>query len=248
MKTKLDEIDRQIIRYKRQGFSNSIIAYTLGVTKANISYRTKIMRERFGLNFYKDELDEKDKLIIELKNKGYGTNLIASIVDLNNTTVSNRIAHIKEITGMTFPPKKRFLDDLDEQIHEDFSNGLTGKEIADKYNLSASAVSRRKKKIEEVLSIEIPIKKIDEKDEQIKKLQEEENLKSTQIGERIGMSGQAVRRRMKKIQKIEKRELAKMIVNLINTKQATIEQVKKMGEYYGVDVEEILNSFDEQER
>ena len=39
-----------------------------------------------------------------------------------------------------------------------------------------------------------------------------------------------------------------MIASLKYTKHATNEQIKVIGEYYGVDVEEILKSLDEQER
>ena len=248
MKTKLDEIDRQIIRYKRQGFSQTLIADALGLTKAQVSYRVKIMKERFGIVFNKENFSETDKTIIQLKNEGYGIKAIADVLNLTESTISNKISKFKKDYGMTFPPKTKVLTDLDEQIYQDFLNNLTGKEIADKYNLSQSAVSRIKHKLEESLSVEIPLQKIDQTDELIKKLQEEEHLNGTQIAKKIGISGSAVRKRREKIKRIENKQLANMIVNLIYTKHASIEQVKKMGECYGVDVEDVLNSLEEQER
>ena len=44
------------------------------------------------------------------------------------------------------------------------------------------------------------------------------------------------------------RQLANGIINLIETRHATIEQIRIIGDYYGVDVEEVLNSLNEQER
>ena len=116
MKTKLDEIDRQIIRYKRQGFSQSVIAQTLGLTESAISYRTKIIVEEFGKTFYKEEFDEIDKQIIRLKNKGVSNNEIASCLGLTPQTISKKVSRIVSITGTKFPPKKRSLDEIDEQI------------------------------------------------------------------------------------------------------------------------------------
>lgn len=42
-----------------------------------------------------------------------------------------------------------------------------------------------------------------------------------------------------------RQELAKMILNLIVTKHATIQQVQKMAEYYGVDLEKTMDSLEE---
>ena len=44
------------------------------------------------------------------------------------------------------------------------------------------------------------------------------------------------------------RQLALGIINLIKTRHATIEQIKAIGDYYGVDIEEVLNSLDDIER
>ena len=50
------------------------------------------------------------------------------------------------------------------------------------------------------------------------------------------------------LQEIDNKELAMEIVKLVKTKRATVEQIKTMGKYYGVEVEQVLNSLDEQER
>ena len=42
-----------------------------------------------------------------------------------------------------------------------------------------------------------------------------------------------------------KKELAKLILNLINTRNATLDQIKIMADYYDVNLEEIMDSLGE---
>jgi len=59
------------------------------------------------------------------------------------------------------------------------------------------------------------------------------------------ISRQAVERRYKKFLKMNEQELARAILNLSITKKATMEQIQKIADYYGVDLEQTLNSLDE---
>ena len=249
-------MDRQIIRYKRQGFGVSLIARALDMQAGSVSYRIKFMKERFGINFFEEDLDEIDKVIIDYKNKGISNTIIAKNLGVSVTNISNRVKRIIKETPtkkrrksklIEFPPKKSSITPKDELVYDELKKGLSNKEISQKIGMSETEVSRRKKKIESVLLVKFPVQCINETDELIMKLKEE-NLTDIKIGEMIGMTGQSVGKRIRKIDKITKREIAKGIINLIATKHATIEQVKEMGKYYGVDVEELLNSIDEQER
>ena len=55
-------------------------------------------------------------------------------------------------------------------------------------------------------------------------------------------------RRIKERDKEHDKQLANGIVKLIYTKHASLEQIRIMGEYYGVDVETVLNYLELDER
>lgn len=47
------------------------------------------------------------------------------------------------------------------------------------------------------------------------------------------------------VKRYDNQRLAKMILNLVVTRNATMEQIQKMADYYEVDLEETMNSLDE---
>ena len=53
------------------------------------------------------------------------------------------------------------------------------------------------------------------------------------------------RRKINLVQKLGNEKMGKMIINLIKTKNATQEQVKTIAEFYGVDLEKVVNSKEE---
>lgn len=61
----------------------------------------------------------------------------------------------------------------------------------------------------------------------------------------ISMSNERIRQRYKRKVLQNQKDLAKMILNLTITRKATIEQIQQIADYYGVDLEETMNSLEE---
>ena len=78
----------------------------------------------------------------------------------------------------------------------------------------------------------------------------EQGLTYRKISEHLAEDGtflsrQAIDQRYKKTLGLKEKQLAKAILKLITTKKATLEQVKIIADYYGVDLEKTMNSLEE---
>ena len=86
-------------------------------------------------------------------------------------------------------------------------------------------------------------------DEEIYDLREQ-GLSYKKISAKLSEKGkiinrQGVHQRHKKFIKANKEQLIKAIINLTTTRKATMKQIQQIAEYYGVDLEEMINSIDE---
>ena len=235
-KTENDEKDNKILELLGKGLSQAETGRQLGVSADVISKRIKKMRER-GIKIpettkrRKTESYEKDNKILELLENGLNQTEIAGELGVSVDAISKRIKKMRE-RGVIIPPKikrrKTESYEKDNKILELLEKGLTRAEIGNQLGLSKISIKKRIKNMREQ-GIEIP-KRIKAKTDNNKE------VKNNIVAEF----------------KEEKTELkiAKEIVNLMNTKKASAEQVRVMAEIYGVDaeVEELLQSLDEQER
>lgn len=180
---------------------------------------------------------------------------IAKIIGLYPSTIYDRINTMRK-RGIEIPEES--LDKINKLIKKGLDEQKTPTEIAKEIGVSRTIISSRISQMRE-RGFDIPkvrnktsnqfIEDIEIEDKNKKIIEGLENrLTQAEIARNIGLSRQAVNQRIKKLDEGIKKRLGIMIVNLMTTKNATIEQIKIIGEYYGVDVEEVLNSLDEQER
>ena len=62
------------------------------------------------------------------------------------------------------------------------------------------------------------------------------------------MTRERVAQRYRRVSRLTKEQLAKSIINLTVTRNATVEQIKQIAELYGVDLEEVLSLNDDKEK
>lgn len=85
-------------------------------------------------------------------------------------------------------------------------------------------------------------------DKEIVRLRENEGLSYKKIAEHFtdrDITRQAICNRYQRIENYNSKVTAKMIFNLVASKKATIEQIKIIAEYYGVDLEKTMNSIED---
>ena len=269
-----NENDEKILELLEKGLSQKEVGEQLGVSKTTISKRIRMMRElgveipKNKRNPRKTENDERDNKILEMLEKGLNQAEVGKQLGVSCDAISKRVKKMRE-RGVEIPKRK---NESDEKILELLEKGLNQNKIAKQLGVSAEVVSIRIKKMRE-RGVEIPKRKKenDERDNKILELLEK-GLTLNKIAIQLGVSDNAISKRIKKMKergveipkRIKKRNnkdakfkekkiedgIAKEIVNLINTKNASIEQVRSMAKLYGVDkkVEELLKSLDEQER
>ena len=267
-KTELDEYDFKIIDGLKKGLTYEQIRDKVGLSKSGVCQRVKRIERITGMTFprnkkglkRKTEPDEIDEEIIGYLEQELTQKQIAIKVGLAQATVCSRIKTIEKIKGIKFPRKQGRsveIDETDKQIIEFLKQGLSYREIAEAQNVTISFVNYRIRKIEEFQGTKLErrrwIKKnnTDVLDDYINKQiidGLDNGLNQSEIARNIGVTRQAISERKKLIDKEINKRLAKQIVKLIYTKHATIEQIKIIGEYYGVDVEEVINSLKGQER
>ena len=265
-------VDKVIVVLTNNRISIQEISSALAITRANIRKRINIMRKQ-GIEIAdsvkakeskirklnNDKID--DKIVDGLNNKN-GVYEIANNLELTRTAVYARINRIKK-RGVEFPnlgnlpkkPSKTHNDEIDDKIKEGIEKGENYTEIGKELNISHQRVSQRandmRKRGEDIPIAkrgQQPRTKNDETDDRItEKLLDGTSI--SQIARDLGFSREAICYRIKKMGERDKPKLAKMIVELfLNTGRGTMEQVKALGEYYGVDIEDVLKSLDEKER
>lgn len=85
-------------------------------------------------------------------------------------------------------------------------------------------------------------------DKEIVRLREEEGLSYKEIAKAFPdkkISRQGICNRYKRIENYNNKQMSKMILNLMTTKKASLEQIKIIADYYGVDLEKTFDSIEE---
>ena len=196
--------------------------------KAKMSY--KAISEKTGFSVYiikeicKKIFDEKEEEITESSRKKWQTEEAKSLYDkiyqLRKAKMSYKA--ISEKTGFSVyiikEICKKIFDEKEEEITES---------------------SRKKWQTEESKKIDEMIYNLVQQGKKYGEIKEELSTKG------ITMGNERIRQRYERKKLQTQKDLAKMILNLITTKKATLEQVQIIADYYGVDLEETINSLDE---
>ena len=268
-KTKNDEKDNKILELLSNGLAKKEIAKLLGVTPETISNRINGMKKR-GIHIPEGILDKTDKKILELLNQNYKQSEIAKKLNISRTKVIFRIQRMKK-RGVTITKKN---DKTDNKILELLSQDFCIYEIAESLGISSKVISRRLTNMEKrgVKIPEIKDrreKNNEKKDSEILKLLSQ-NVSHKKIAEKLGVTQVTISRRIKAMKErgIEipqksskksdstkktnskpeeiksKRTIALKIISLMDTKNASEEEVIIMAKLYDVDdqVTELLKS------
>jgi len=241
-KSQFDEL--KIIELLKEGLSINEIAQKMGLCSASISKKIEKMR-RNGIEIpSKIEHDIINRNIVELMKNGLSITEISRELGISGQTIASRIRKMKK-NGIIFPtiPKTNVTD---EQIIELLSDGISQKEIAKRLNLSNSNISMRIKKMKKngIIKEKPRIYSEDEIYDLRKKGYSYLKIANKFKEDGIQVSTETIRRKYKKVL-IEEQKLAKLILNLTQSRHATLEQIKVIADYYGVDLNRTLNSLEE---
>ena len=259
--------DSKILELLDNGLTLTQIKDELGVSIETISQRIKKMRSQ-GVEIpekIKTENTENDKKILELLEKGLTQTQIKEELGVSNKNILQRIKKMRS-QGIVIPNKKKTeSEENDRKILELLKKGLNQSEIAEQLNLSRDKVFRNINKMRG-RGIEIPKREKKENDERDNKILEllEKGFSRKEIVEKMGISKQSISKRIiqmeergveipkKKKKKIESTgaDIARGVIDLMDKKGASEEQVRTIAEIYGVDeeVEDLLKCIDEKER
>ena len=219
----------------------------------------------------KQENDKIDNAIIQGLGEGKTISQIAIEQGISKPTVYRRIKKMKE-RGVEIPKtskkkqKKQKNDEIDDAIINGLKEGKTKSQIAIEQGISQQTVYDRIKKMKE-RGVEIPkISKKKQKKQENDEIDDsiiyglKEGKTKSQIAIEQGISPTAVYKRIKKMKergveipakKITRQEFEKAINNLIKSKNATKDQIKKLAQIYGfnryIDIDEFFIEDNNQE-
>ena len=221
-RTQNDELDNDIFSLLKDGKFQYEIAEELGLSKQAVSMRIRKMRERgedVPERYDRNNNNRYDELYLliygKLKEKK-SQQEPADELGYNIDFIKNRIKEMKQL-GIKIP------------------KGATGKPRNPKNQDIEEKILGylAEKKTQMEMADELGVSQC-----YVSKMIKSMKERGIDIPEQ-----KAGRRRAQvSAQDMDKKVLAGMIVNLMNVKGATEEQVRTMGEYYGVDVEEALNA------
>ena len=238
-KAGINNIDIRIKEYIEQGLKQYEIASILGITHQRVSQRKQKMERLLQIKILPiKNLDETDEIILDLMNKQMTKRQIANKVNLSLKKVYSRIKKIEKIKNIKFPRHSagriQKIDEIDKQIIELLEKGLSQQKVADTLEYKLGSIRRRMDKIEKLLDIRLPRKARGRKS-------------NSNVGILFGKRASSIGN-ISIQDKDEKREelLIKGIANLQKTKNASIEQLKQMGEYYNIDFKKLQDAIDKE--
>lgn len=246
----MDEIDNIILKRLNERKSQREIARELNKSDSFISIRIKKMKNN-GIEIPKLKSKKLDDKILQGLAQGKTVDEIANELEFTKEYILYRIRRMNNPDNVRTETKKRS-EEINKIILEELAKGETLREVSEKTGKSITNISKRINKMKEQGIEVIRFKRHkkrenDEKDEEIwKRLEAGE--KPINIAKDLGLSRQRVSQRLKQMEKRENQKLAKIIADLMLKKHATIEQVKTICEYYGVDIDRALSSLYEKDR
>lgn len=236
------EKDNIIVALLKEECYQAEIARKLGITREAVSQRMKKMEEQ-GVKIPKRKRNKKSKKpindatdykILELYEKEFPQGKIAKELGISYNTVHRRMSKMEAqglVEKRVIKPKKTENDEKDNKILKLLEEGFKQIEIAKEMGVSVGAVSHR-------------VTRMKKRGEVIPK----------NIGKRASIFKTVESKKNSEFKKDKmertKIDYAKEIVKLMDTKKASVDQVRTMARIYGVDeeVEKLLNSLDEKDR
>ncbi len=227
--------DKRILEGLAENKTLDEIADILGIKRETVKFHLYRMRVRGieipnvtkhdGVKIENDELD--DKILQEIQNNKIPVK-IAKKLGISIATVYKRINRMRA-RGIAIPVHKRSsirkVEDIDQKILDGINSNKSYSVIAKELGVKRYTISNRISRMREI-GVDIPIRK------NVQAIKKDNTIIETETREE---------------------KLARMIVNLMDTKDATIVQVREMGRYYKVAdyVERILlnriNNFEQEE-
>ena len=242
-----ENINNLIYNLRKEGLSYSVIAEEL--EKQGIKIGTRIIAKicedmyiskgqnepkiKYGQT--KERIDESQKLneiIYELREKRLSYSEIVKELELQGiklgiTAIHKRCKEVYELKGKTEPELiKKEVDK--EQIY-----------ILREQGLSYSAIAEELEK----QGLKIAIMTIRRKCKEIYSEKGKIEPKAVRNKKNDAVPTEPIEK--EEYKKINEQQLAKAILNLMTTRNATLEQVKIIADYYGVDIEKTMNSLEE---
>lgn len=235
-----DEIDNMILEFLSKGLIQTQIAKELGVSDGVISNRIRKMEDR-GIDIlsFINEDTEIDNAILQMFAQGLCQKQMIAELNLPKGIVLARIKKLREkdakipkITKVSEKKRGRSKkienDETDNRILNLLGDGLNQVQIASVLGLRSNSISRRIKKMKE-RGVSIPTafsKKADSL--------EESNVKIANDEQRINSA--------------KEKKIAEQIIKLMDTKNASTEQVRILARIYNVNIEGLLMYIEEKER
>ena len=253
-----NDINSKILELKKQGKTQKEIAEQLNISISSVSSRLQtIKRDGIVIEAPKSESDTLNEKIITLREKGMGNNEIAEKLGLCLSTISHRVGKIKNKgINVPKPKRKRKADNIDNKVEELKRQGLTQVEIAKELGVTISKVYATIKKLKQD-GIEFPedVVGLNSTDRKIIEMRKN-NATIHEIAKTLGVTKMAIDKRIRKMkkcnvevpesayrarrsdlkEKIGEKKLAKAILKLQESKNASEQQLKIIADYYGVDL------------
>lgn len=248
-----ETLDKKVHQLRKEGLSYCEIALKLGKKTGTIYKRhKKMLKETNKKEINKPELLMKEK-IYQLRKNGLTYEEIANTLNIAMHIVVRLYNEVIE------EKDKIQITEIDEKIFKLRQKGLSYQQISDKLKKEGidkdySSVNNACKRIYKIKNLEEP--KVDraaifKRTEESKLIDEEiyslknQGLSFAKISKELAKSGtkmgkQRVVQRYNRAARLTNQQLVKGIINLIVTRKATLEQIQKLAEIYGVDLEEGL--------
>lgn len=262
------QAEEKIYNLRKNGNSYEQISSQLDICIEVISAVTKNIFEEKNEEEPQDDCSKKflskNETIYNLRKEKKCYNSIAKETGISAPTVKKKCKEIFELKKEEEPEteytRKVNIENYKEEAEKIYvlkKQKKTYKQIVEETGLSVYTVIELCKEIFGEKGEKIPDGLGDkEQTEESKKTDEmiynliQEGKKQREIQDilyknGIIMSKQRISQRYQREIHVNQRKLANMILNLMSTKKATLEQVQRIADYYGVDLEKTMNSLEE---
>ena len=237
---KIDELDYKILDQRKNNAQLTEIAEMYGVTITTISNRIKKMKE-FGIEVPPPslkrkipEMDETDNKILGLLEKKMQYKPISRDLGISVAEIHKRVKKMRAL-GIEIPRDKEREKERN-LILDLLAKGYTHERIADELGLTQSNITVKIDNLREK-GYNVPPKR--RRRRRRRRIEEMENNEKTNILEvhkvnEVTASDESTKN--SETRKPTKEELMEVIKKLINTREATPEQLKIIAGIYGIDL------------